>query len=140
MKIELQRRIGEALLPLFFATAPSHASADSARVRPESASVEETRGVTYGSNKQADFTGSLSVALPVQAKRLTFAEEKEFHQLAIKFALGTITDEESKEMRRLDARRLVDEKPLSQASIIRRERVLTKIDDLVRELNSFRRV
>ncbi|HEY3855900.1 MAG TPA: hypothetical protein VGO67_16040 [Verrucomicrobiae bacterium] len=79
-------------------------------------------------------SSALRLTFPAVPKPLSFAEENRFHKLAIKEALGSITGLEKKELEMLDGRRTVD-KPLPPDTVIARERLYSKIDQLLEKLD-----
>jgi hypothetical protein len=78
-----------------------------------------------------------TLRVPIQSKRLEIWDEKRFHSLALKEALGTVTPEEASELEELDRRRSVDQPAIDPETIEARERLLSKIESLIDELNSF---
>ena len=72
-------------------------------------------------------------------QRLSMHEEKYLDVLIMKQALGTITPQERAELEELDRRRGLDEPSSSAKTIEARERLLSKMDELLTELTHFGR-
>lgn len=64
-------------------------------------------------------------------------DERRLNQLIIKEATGNITAAERQELEGLDARRTLDEPSHSGDAIQARERLLSKMQDLIQELSQF---
>jgi hypothetical protein len=87
---------------------------------------------------QATFSSVRHIKIWREPRALSYAEERRFHKLAIKEAMGTISFDEKEEIDALDSRRTVD-KPLPTDAIVARERLFSKIDELVKKLGCLER-
>ena len=74
-----------------------------------------------------------------EPKPLTNREEKRLHELAVKAALDTMTAKEREEFDTFQKRRISTQEPLPAQAVEKRERLLRIMDNLIFELNAFKR-
>ena len=108
-----------------FAPAGDIATATEKLLKPEPARVS------------ASEQGSVRLRMPIKEENLSRAEEKRFLNLAALYALDKITVSEMQEFRTLDHRRTLTQPALPSHVIEQRERLLSKMDDLIEELSTF---